>query len=85
MGNSLKKVFQSSIYLDIGYQKMIKRTGRRSELQKSERRNAKRTSKIYQSIRTTKVSIEVIRTSKIKKIRTTTMYYLRIPRPVGVR
>jgi hypothetical protein len=49
---------------------------RGSELQKSERRNEKRTSKIYQSIRT---SIKVIRTSKIKKNRTTTTTYGVLP------
>ena len=47
-------------------------SGKRSKLQKSERQNSKRTLKIFQSIRTSKVSIsiliKVIRTSKIENI-----------------
>ena len=41
-----------------------KKCGKRSELQKSEHRNSKRTSKINQRIRASKVSIKVIRMSK---------------------
>jgi hypothetical protein len=62
--------------------------GRRSELQKSERQKTQRTSKMHVRIRTPKVSIKVIRTPKVEINQNSEslpmMYYLWIPRPVGV-